>query len=69
MPETPRVGCEIPVRAREASGVAREQKDDGGVRTDPERQKGLGQGREAGHPRITQQVRELPGNDSPTAMK
>ena len=53
----------------QASGIAREQKDNGGVRTDPEGQKGLGQGWEAGHPGIAQQVRELPGNDSPTAMK
>ena len=57
-------------REREqASGIAREQKDNGGVLTDPEGQKGLGQSWEAGHPGIAQQVRELPGNDSPTAMK
>src|SRR3954451_17266229 len=53
----------------EASGIAREQQDDSGVRTDPEGQEGLGQGWEAGHPGIAQQVRELPGDDSPNAMK
>ena len=35
----------------------------------PRGSKGLGQGWEAGHPGIAQQVRELPGNDSPPAMK
>ena len=62
-------GVKAQSEREQTSGINRQQKGNGSVLGDPERQKDFRQSWEARHPGIAQQVRELPGNDSPIAMK